>query len=326
MTPIRARAVALLALLAVTGIYLATMATEIVVNDVTSTALASWRIAETGAPWLEGYDHTQHERTMGLWIGEAANGHVVAFRSPGPIALGIPAYAVAALAGVSGFSLVPGSVTAVVLTVAAMALLLGALTPHVGEKRALLAVAAVALTTPVWTVSADSLWTHPVTILGIAGMARAAQREQWWLVGLFGSVALWGRLHVALVVAVVGLGVAWSRRDPGVAVKVGLVSSVGLALSFLWGRWMYGTWSRPLDFPRPRCPRLDARRRAAAPRPDPQLAQLARLEPVAAPRGRGLRPRAGAAQRVHGRLGVLRLPADARAAAVRRPRPGPRGP
>ena len=42
-----------------------------------------------------------------------------------------------------------------------------------------LAVALVlGLTTPVWAVAANALWTHTVTILGIAGMAWAASRAK----------------------------------------------------------------------------------------------------------------------------------------------------
>ncbi len=65
------------------------------------------------------------------------------------------------------------------------------------------------------------MWTHPVTLLGIGGMAWAASRDRWWLVGLFGGVALWGRLHTALIVAILGLAVAVARRRPRIALQAG---------------------------------------------------------------------------------------------------------
>lgn len=220
-----------------------TMATTLVTNDVTSASLASWRIAQTGTPWLEDIDWQSYEQQSALWVAEAENGHEVAFRSPGPVAAGVPAYAVARLVGADDYSMIPGSVTAALLTTLAMLLLYGALRPRAGTRLALGATLAVGLTTPVWTVSADSLWTHPVTLLGIAGMAYATVRERWWLVGLFGGVALWGRLHTAVIVAVLGLVLSWIRRDPRICLLVGSVSSAFLGLSLVWGHWMYGSWS-----------------------------------------------------------------------------------
>ena len=145
--------------------------------------------------------------------------------------------------GADAYSWVPGSVLAVLLTTAALVLLFSAIRSRLGDGIAAGAVLALGLTTPVWTVSADALYTHPVTILGIAGMAWAAARDRWWLVGLFGGVALWGRLHTVLIVAILGLAVAVVRRRPRIALQAGAVSGVGLALATLWGRWMYGTWS-----------------------------------------------------------------------------------
>jgi alpha-1,2-mannosyltransferase len=74
-------------------------------------------------------------------------------------------------------------------------------------------------------------------------MAWACIRERWWLVGIFGGIAVWGRLHTAVIVAVLGLGLAWGRRSPTVAVIVGGVSGAFLGLVAVWSHWMYGTWS-----------------------------------------------------------------------------------
>jgi len=45
-----------------------------------------------------------------------------------------------------------------------------------------------------------------------------------------------------MICAVVGLGVAWSRRRPDVAWRVGAVAATSLALMSVWTRWMYGSW------------------------------------------------------------------------------------
>lgn len=233
-----------LALLAVLATYLLSIATTTVTNDTKTAALAAWRIAETGTPYMEGSGWERYDSHPGwLWISTAPNGHEVASRAPGPIAAGVPAYAVSRMLGVDGFSLVPGSVTAAVLTVLALALLALTLRPRLGTRATVLSVLALGLTTPFWSVSADSLWAHPVTLLGIAGRAWACVRERWLLVGLFGGVAIWGRLHTALIVALLGVGLALLRRQPRIALVVGSVSSACLGLACLWGQWMYGTWS-----------------------------------------------------------------------------------
>jgi alpha-1,2-mannosyltransferase len=97
--------------------------------------------------------------------------------------------------------------------------------------------------TPVWSVAANGIWPHTVTLLGIAGMAWSAGHQRWWWVGVFGGVAIWGRIHVALIVAVLGVLVGWRRRDPGAVVRIAVASGAFLAGMCVWIRWMYGTWN-----------------------------------------------------------------------------------
>lgn len=246
----RLRGIPLVVIAAIGLVYLATMATYKVTNDVQTSTLMSWRIAQTGAPWFDGFDYSPWESPyFSLWFGEATNGHVVGFRSPGPVAAAVPVYGLLGLLGVDSYSLLPGSVLAAAMTTAALGLFFAAIRARTGDGVAAGAVLALGLATPVWTVSAEALYTHPVTLLGIAGMAWAAARDRWWLLGLFGGVALWGRLHTVLVVAILGLAIAVVRRRPLIAVQTGLVSAVGLGLATLWGRWMYGTWSPAGGYP-----------------------------------------------------------------------------
>jgi alpha-1,2-mannosyltransferase len=217
--------------------------------DVYSSSLAAWRIATTGAPWLDDVDTSRIEGYGDVddevvFIRTAENGHRVSHRLPGPVAGAVPAYL---LAGGSDspedFSLRPEALTAAVLTAGAMTLFFLAVRRRLGDRDALAATLVLALTTPIWSVGANALWPHTVAVLGLCGMAWAAARERWWLVGLFGGVALWGRLHAALIVAVVGIGVAVVRRRPSIAVRVGVASALFLALASLWTHWMYGTWN-----------------------------------------------------------------------------------
>jgi alpha-1,2-mannosyltransferase len=243
----RRRALGLLALFGVLfTIYASTTSRDHTNDDVYGAALASWRIGATGAPWLEGVD----TEAIGLALNrsgsaaEAVNGHLVVKRSPGVIAVAVPAYWLSGQgADPRDFTLGPNVLTASALAALSVLLFRLSIVDRMSRPAGWVATLAFGLATPVWSVAANGVWTHTVTVFGLTGMAWAASRERWWLVGLFGGVALWGRLHVALIVAIVGLGVAVSRRRPGIAVAVGGVSAVFMGLASVWSHWVYGTWS-----------------------------------------------------------------------------------
>lgn len=224
--------------------YAATADRSIGMNDVTSAYLGAWRIASSGQPWLDGVDLAALDfNEEYLWVGTAENGHEAVFRSPGAIAMGVPAYLLVRTGSQpEDFVRWPGAIWAALLAVATLALFWRALRPHLPPAWATTAVAVLGFATPVWTVNANGLWTHTLTVLGIAGMAWGAATGRWWLVGLFGGIGLWGRLHVALVVALLGLGLAVWRRQPSIAVVVGAVSGFFMFLAAAWSRWMYGGW------------------------------------------------------------------------------------
>lgn len=214
--------------------------------DAWTADFAAWHIAGTGdpVPDISDFPLLDDNVIRETWIVETTDGREAVGRAPGVIAAVVPAYAVARAAsfGSAPVSPVPGGLTAALLSAAAVLLLFLALRDRIGTRRSLVAAGLLAFATPVWSVSADAIWPHTLTTLGITGTAWAADRGRWWLVGVFGGVLLWGRLHAALISAVVGLGVGWSRRRPGVALRVGLASSAALALSSCWTRWMYGSW------------------------------------------------------------------------------------
>lgn len=224
-----------------------------ITGDVWSAELGAWRIATTGQPWLDGVSADQlpdwHQvdgvESGALWTTvNPDNGSRVVARSPGVVLAAVPAYAVAGwLDDSAPLSDVPGSLTAALLAALASTLLLATLRRLTSPPTALACAAAFAVATPVWSVAGNDLWPHSVGILGVAGMAWAAARDRWWLVGIFGGIALTGRLHLALVVAVVGIGVALARRRPSIALRVAGGSLPLVGLSSWWGHWLYGSWS-----------------------------------------------------------------------------------
>lgn len=209
--------------------------------DAFTADFAAWHIARTGEPVpdISDFPMLDHNIIRETWIVETADGREAVGRAPGVIAGAVPAYA---LLQPTAISAVPGGLTAALLCAAAVVLLFLLLRDRTGSRTALVAAGLVAFATPVWSVAADAMWPHTLTTLGIVGMAWAADRRRWWLVGLFGGLALWGRLHAALICAVLGVGTATGRRRPPIAVRAGLAAGAMLALMSVWTRWMYGSW------------------------------------------------------------------------------------
>ncbi len=210
--------------------------------DAWSANYASWRIATTGKPWIEGLHIPSLDTNpiRDVWVIHAANGHRVIGRAPAVIAVGLPAYWIAQP---TSMTTVPGGITAALLVTAALVLFWVTLKSLISPTRAMVAVLALGFATPVWSIAADGIWPHTVTILGIAGMAWGAGTKRWWVVGVFGGVALWARLHAILIVGGLGLYLGWRRRSPGLVVRVAIPALGFLAASCVWIRWMYGTWN-----------------------------------------------------------------------------------
>lgn len=224
-------------------VYGATTARDLTNDDAYVASLAGWRIATTGAPWMEGLDTSRIGivRAHDANIKRAANGHQVTHVSPGAMAAAVPGHVLAGGgAEPEEFSLTPGALSASVLATLAILFFLGAVSTRLRLAHAVAAASALAFATPMWSVASNTLWSHAVTVFALAGMAWAASRDRWWLVGLLGGVALWGRLHVAVVVAVVGVGVAVARRTPRIPVRVALPSLTMLGLAAVWTHWVYG--------------------------------------------------------------------------------------
>ncbi len=209
--------------------------------DAFTADFAAWHIARSGdpVPDISDFPLLDDNSIRETWIVETTDGREAVGRAPGVIAVAVPAYA---LLPSTVISAVPGGLTAALLSAAAVVLLFLLLRDRTGSRTALVAAGLFAFATPVWSVAADAMWPHTLTTLGIVGMAWAADRRRWWLVGLFGGFALWGRLHAALVCAVLGVGTAGSRRLPGIAVRAGVAGGAMLALMSVWTRWMYGSW------------------------------------------------------------------------------------
>lgn len=210
--------------------------------DVYTADFAAQNVALTGdpVPHLPDFPRLDDNVIREVWIVETADGREAVGRAPGVIAVVVPAYWVLRPDTISA---VPGGLTAALLTAGTVTLLFMTLRPRIGVRHALLAAVLFGVTTPMWSIAANGVWPHTLTTLAIMGTAWAADRGRWWLVGLCGGLMLWGRLHASVMAAIVGLGLAWWRRRPSIALEVGTASVGLLALMSVWTHWMYGRWN-----------------------------------------------------------------------------------
>lgn len=219
-------------------IYVATRARGVVNVDAYVNSLTAWQLARTGRPYM---DTVAIPPNMSNFFFDAANGHLVTARTPAQILLAVPFY-LSSSARQADFTVAPGGMCAAVLTALALALFFSAIRARLGSGRAFASTLVLGLTTPVWTVSADALWTHPVTVLGLCGSAWAAARDRWLLAGAWLGLAMLARPHVAVVAAALGLGLAIARRTVVPAIAIAVPTLCALVLLATWNGVVLGSW------------------------------------------------------------------------------------
>lgn len=229
-------------LLGITAIYLFTSSRDLMHIDTHAAAVEAWHLASTGSAWLEG--DLSAQMRLNPFISEAPNGHVVGQRMAGPIVAAVPFYLLLnRTPDPEAFSFVPAAICAATLSALTVTLLYLALARLIRRGLALIVACVFAFGTPTWTISANMLWTHTVTQLGLAGAAWALSRGRHSAAGIFFAIAGWGRPHLAVAAAVVGLGLAFRERNTRPVVTVGLWASAGLGALLVWNRWMFGAWT-----------------------------------------------------------------------------------
>ena len=240
-------------LLAALAVFLPTIATEDANPDSYAASASAWRIATTGLPWMDDVDQYEMEGSIipgPNWTVTGADGHLVHSRSAGVVLAGVPFYwLLNNTEDPRSYQQWTGGVAAATLSAVAVMLLFLALRRVVSPSLALVVTAAYACATPVWTISANSLWTHTVTQLGLAGAIWAMVQGRWLLAGSFLGLGLFGRPHLAIIAAVLGLGIAWRRRDASIAFRVGAPSGMAFLAYLTWNYLIFGDWSPQGGYP-----------------------------------------------------------------------------
>ncbi|HKK93245.1 MAG TPA: hypothetical protein VJ925_07400, partial [Longimicrobiales bacterium] len=104
------------------------------------------------------------------------------------------------------------------------------------RKFALFAAAFVALGSPLWSVSADALWTHGATHALLAGMLLAIATQRMGAAAVFGGLSILFRPHLVVPVLVIGaFQKDWRSR---LAISAGAL--FGVAVLAGYSMWIFG--------------------------------------------------------------------------------------
>lgn len=241
----RDRRAAVVLVLVVWCIYLASATYDAFqLNDNRAVNLSAWSLGTRGslalpAEWEGG----------NRWITEGRSGELYTNRFPGAILWAAPFHAVAEPffgIGTPGHDVLlnyaPGGVAAATVTALAIGVTFLVLRRLAPRRSAVVATAFLAFGTGVWSVSADSMWTHGLThLMLMLGLLATADRR-FARSGLAFAASVLTRPHTAVVPAVMGIWESVSRRSWRPVIVVGATSMVGVLVLAAYSQWLFGTW------------------------------------------------------------------------------------
>lgn len=237
------RRVVLLAVLLVLPSYLVTATwSSLQSPDPRSAAVAGWQVAKTGSlandlTWT----------TPIPWAARGVDGRLYSNRFPGVIALAVIAYSTAEVVGAlppvesvtdqMEVPMWPATLMAVLVALAAAVVTWRLFREtRVSPSFALAAAGVVALGSPLWSLSADALWTHGATHALLAGTVLAVARSRLGPAAVLGALAITFRPHIVvplLVIAVLQRG--WRDRT-----ILGMGALIGVGVAAAYSMWIFG--------------------------------------------------------------------------------------
>lgn len=233
-----------------------------VTNDAFTNAMTGWSLADDGTVVVASLAPLAHEAWYGDigWFLIGERGPVSKF-PPGAGMAVAPFYLVSNAAErpvvlpgklddelepveVAIPPLWPATLSSVMLTamfggaLAATAVRLG-----LGRARAIVVALGAGVATSAWSVASDQSWGHGPAMLCIGLSGLAAARDRWLACGVALGLGILVRPHIAVIAAVVGLGVSAARRQWRPAVLIGLGSGTGLATLLAFNARHFGSAS-----------------------------------------------------------------------------------
>ncbi len=241
----RDRRTLVLLLMVVWITYLATATYDSVqINDNRAVNLSAWSVGVRGT-----FELPSEWEGGNRWIVEGRDGALYTNRFPGAILWAAPFHAVAEPFfgfGTPGhdalLNYAPGGVAAATAAALAIGVSFLVLRRLAARRLAVTASLFLAYGSGVWSVSADSMWTHGVThltlMLGVLAVSEARHARS----GLFFAAAVLARPHTAVVPAVVGVWETAVRRRWRPMLVVGTTSVLGVVLLAIYSQWLFETW------------------------------------------------------------------------------------
>ena len=238
------RALALL-LLTVWLVYLATATYDAFqLNDNRAVNLSAWSLGTRGT-----FELPEEWEGGNRWIKEGRDGALYTDRFPGAVLWTAPFHAVAEPLfgfGTPGHDVLlnyaPGGVAAATVTALAVGITFLVFRRLASRRLAMAATVFLAFGNGVWSVSADSMWTHGLTHLTLMIGVLAVASERYARSGLAFAAAVLTRPHTAIVPAVVGIWESAARRRWRPMVVIGATSMLGVVLMVAYSYWLFQTW------------------------------------------------------------------------------------
>lgn len=216
--------------LLVLPLYLLTAHYHVGSVDTQSSVWPAWQFVHHGNLYMDGFRHPPYWSVL---VGH----HLVSNRMPATVLVNLPA---ALLLYVTGPTLAIGAITAAIMTAATIATMFLVFRQLASLRTAAVAAALAATGTGLWTVASTELWTHTVDALCLAAAAYMLSRERPWLAGLAFGCAITARPQIAVVAAVVGIGLGWSKRAWRPMFAIAVPSLVGLVGVVGWNAMVFG--------------------------------------------------------------------------------------
>jgi hypothetical protein len=194
--------------------------------DPVAVTSSAWQLAHHGTPRLPASGAHWPD-----WLIPSGAGQVISNREPGLIGLAAIFYRLIPSASV--FDVFPASLSAAVVTSAAMATLALVFRRLCAARAALIAALFAGTATTTWAVSSSAAWPHgpDQLYLAIAILALASGRNAG--AGVAFALAILTRPPLGFAALVMGLYASWYHRSVRPALTVGLFSAAGVG-SFLW--------------------------------------------------------------------------------------------
>lgn len=228
------RALWLLIALPVAAVYLVSAHWTMNNADSVAAAAPAWTLVHMGTLHLEN----AHSLYINPWYMHGAHGHLVSSRMPGVIFIGVPMQAALAWSGLGAMA--PSVATASLVAAAAVANMTLLLRRLSNARLAVIGGVVVAFGTAMWTVAGAELWTHGPDVLWLSAGLLALAKRRVLLAGLLFAPAAATRPHLVVVIAIVGLFVAWSRRSLWPLFQLGIPAFAGLGAVVAYNMYAFG--------------------------------------------------------------------------------------